>query len=155
MKEYKIRKNNRLQGYDYSSAGAYFITICVKRKEKLLSHINLKKSQVVLTKYGIIVRAVLKKIEEKYKGIELIAYVIMPTHVHLIINNCEKDNVSKVNISRAIQKLKEQITKELGESIWQKSFHDHIIRNEQDYTEHLKYIEENPMRWQSDKYFLP
>ncbi len=54
-------------------------------------------------------------------------------------------------ISRVVQQLKGTVTKRIGVSIWQKLFFDHIIRNQQDYEEHINYIYENPMRWKLDK----
>ena len=54
-------------------------------------------------------------------------------------------------MSRVVQQMKGAVTKRIGVSIWQKLFFDHVIRNRQDYEEHMKYICENPMRWQFDK----
>ena len=50
-------------------------------------------------------------------------------------------------ISRVVQQLKGYITKRIGSSIWQKLFVDHVVRNRQDYEEHVKYIYENSMKW--------
>ena len=57
---------------------------------------------------------------------------------------------SVVNIIRSIKIL---TTKEIGYSIFQRSYHDHIIRNEKDYTEIYQYIENNPARWAEDRYY--
>ena len=77
-------------------------------------------------------------------------YVIMPNHIHLIIII---DRESNLSISNIIKKYKEWITKEIGKSIWQKSYYDHIIRNEKDYLRIWKYIEENIIKWSLDKYY--
>ena len=75
-------------------------------------------------------------------------YVIMPNHVHMIVFN--QDGAS---ISQKIRSWKILISKEIGESIWQRSFYDHVIRDEQDYMIRWKYIDDNPQKWSSDEYF--
>ena len=54
---------------------------------------------------------------------------------------------------RVVKQLKGIVSKQIGTSIWQKSFHDHIIRNRVDYEEHLRYRYENPMRWCYDELY--
>ena len=56
-------------------------------------------------------------------------------------------------VSRLIQQMKGYVTKRIGVSIWQKLFFDHVIRNRQDYEEHMQYIYENPMRWYYDELY--
>lgn len=56
-------------------------------------------------------------------------------------------------ISRVIQQMKGYVSKQIGYSIWQKLFIDHIIRDERDYLEHYTYIENNPIKWESDELF--
>lgn len=75
----------------------------------------------------------------------------MPNHIHLIIVFEEK---SDVTISSLISTLKRFVNKECGENIWQRSYYDHIIRNEKDYIDIAKYIEENPKKWLLDKYYI-
>ncbi|MBE6741187.1 MAG: hypothetical protein E7570_02695 [Ruminococcaceae bacterium] len=97
-----------------------------------------------LTDYG--------KIAEKHllliPGIK--HYVIMPNHIHLII---VKDNDGKIRascpttVSSDIRSFKTVVTKEIGRSIWQARFHDHIIRDDYDYMLHVQYIDENPKKW--------
>ena len=78
-------------------------------------------------------------------------YVIMPNHIHLIIvkeNNGGTMRAScPTSISDDIRSFKIVVTKELGESIWQARFHDHIIRDDYDYMQHIQYIDENPNKW--------
>ena len=146
----QVRKHNRLQHFDYSQSGAYFVTICVKDKKCLLSKITtdhvgcdaLIAPKVELTKYGFIA----KKYLESMDGIE--SFVIMPNHIHLIIiKNGAMRASHPTRVSDDIRSFKILFTKELGASIWQKSFYDHIIRNEDDFIFHLQYIEENPKKW--------
>lgn len=75
----------------------------------------------------------------------------MPNHIHLIITIQENEYV---NISFFVSTLKRFVNKECGRNIWQRSYYDHIIRNEKDYIKIAKYIEENPKKWLLDKYYI-
>ena len=91
-------------------------------------------------------------------------YVIMPNHVHMIVHISAKEILqgpmwasapTGVHVSSLIRSWKTLVTKELGQSIWQRSYYDHVIRDEADYRVKLQYITENPARWQKDVYFVP
>ena len=150
------RKRLRLQDYDYSQNGAYFITVCTKGRKQLLSRIvgrgAFAAPQVELTECGKIAERYIKSIP----GID--KYVIMPNHVHLIIVIAENDGAVRAphptqSISTRIGAMKSLVSKEIGYSIWQTSFHDHIIRTEQDYAEIWQYIDTNPLTWESDCFY--
>ena len=81
----------------------------------------------------------------------------MPNHIHLIIMLREADvrTMTAPTISRIIKHMKEFVTKKTGRSFWQKTFHDHIIRNEREYQEIWEYIHTNPMKWKEDCFFIP
>ncbi len=104
-----------------------------------------------LTEYGKIVEKHISLIP----GIQ--QYVIMPNHIHLIIVKGYESGTMwascPTSISNDIKSFKTMVTKEIGKSIWQPRFYDHIIRDEYDYIKHLKYIEENPLKWVIDKYY--
>lgn len=148
------RKPNRLKGYDYSQNGRYFITICTKDNECILSNIivgatNGRRCNVELTDIGKIVENSIHGIEKNYKNVFVDSYIIMPDHIHLIVQLGNSDSRPMVDptVSRIIQQFKGHITKQIGRPIWQKSFYDHIIRDDEDYYIKLRYIEENPVRW--------
>ncbi|MBE5756393.1 MAG: transposase [Clostridiales bacterium] len=155
------RKKNRLQNYDYSSCGAYFITICTLNRRNYFWN-NLEKNNNLtqnfeLSKYGKIVDTAIQNISLFYPSLTLDSYVIMPNHIHLLLFICSDENGRPMvapTISRVINQLKGTISKQIGVSIWQKSFYDHVIRNNQDYEKHLQYIYENPMRWQYDELYV-
>ena len=150
-----------MKEYDYSKNGAYFITICTKDRECILSHIpvgtdaHIGPQKTVGTDAHIGPRVELTqigKIAEKYilsmKCVD--CYVVMPNHIHLIIilNNDSNNQ----NISNAIRSYKILVSKEIGKSIFQSSFYDHIIRDYNDYMIRVRYIQENPVKWAYDPY---
>ena len=148
------RKPNRLKNYDYSSQGAYFITICTLDRKCTLSHIvggdALIAPQTNLTHCGEIAR----KYIESMPWID--KYVIMPNHIHLLIaiDGPMKASAPTISVPNLIRSFKVLVSKEIGQSIWQRSYHDHIIRDEEDYLNHLQYIENNPAKWSKDKYYI-
>lgn len=165
------RKNIRLKNYDYSEPGEYFITICTKNKEKLLWNDKLDAQNfgfklvgahrvrpcgLPLSPTGIVVEQKLNQWNCAYKNVYLSSYVIMPNHLHIVIvilpNESGRTRCAPT-VSRMIKMFKETVTKQLGENIWQKLFHDHIIRDKRDYDEITKYIHENPQKWQFDELF--
>lgn len=87
------RKPTRLKGFDYSTIGAYFITICVKERKQLLSKIvvgqGLAPAENRLTVYGKIAQEQIESLEIRYSGIRIDKYVIMPNHIHILISNTD------------------------------------------------------------------
>ena len=150
MKDYlSVRKNIRLKGYDYSKEGMYFITICTKNRAEILG--KIKESNIIeLTEEGIIVEKHIKTIVDVFKNIIIDDYIIMPNHIHIIIVIKDKETVT---ISRIIKQYKMYVSKKIGYSIWQKSFYEHIIRNEKEYYKIKEYIENNIVNWKKDKYY--
>jgi REP element-mobilizing transposase RayT len=137
------RKRLRLEGYDYSSQGAYYVTVCTVNKVKILCDILSPElegddSLIIMTPIGKVVEEAIKRIP----GID--KYVVMPNHVHMII--LQTDDKS---ISSKIQSWKRVITSKTKQSIWQSSFYDHVIRDEADYRIKWKYIDDNPIKWAS------
>ena len=93
-------------------------------------------------------------ISEKYEKVSVDKYVIMPNHIHLIIVMQNGRTQFSPTVSRIIKQFKGKVTKQVGFCIWQKSFYDHIIRDENDYLRIWEYIENNPYKWTEDKYFI-
>lgn len=155
------RKPNRLKEYDYSDTGVYFITICTKDRKRLLSEIKVgfgiyDKPQVCLSEYGIITEKYLKKISNEHVDISVDHYVIMPDHIHMLVSVHKKLGASQVphptneTIPKFVSLFKRYCNREVGWNMWQKSYFDHIIRNERDYYEYYVYIENNPIKWMFD-----
>ena len=167
MKELPKRKPNRLNNYDYSANGAYFITICVAERKNLLSDIEgnivgaiINRPKLTLKEIGIIAEEYIKEIPMHYRYVNVDNYVIMPNHIHILLQINRKfeeraiDNRPyNTDVSTIIKEFKSAVTKKAGQSIWQKSFHDHIIRNENDYEMIWEYIETNPEKWTDDCFY--
>lgn len=158
-----IRKPTRLKDYDYSSAGYYFITICTHNKEKILSNIVGEGFPLPqLTQQGEITEKYILSVNEKYPGVFTDKYIIMPNHIHIIfqIKNNGRGNPSPT-IPNVVGWLKYNITKEInkinnsvGHNIFQRSFHDHIIRGEEDYLKIWEYIDTNAQKWREDCFYV-
>ncbi len=145
------RKIIRLKGYDYSQKGAYFITICVKDRYELLGTIGVGAiiNRPVLSKHGIICENAINEISNHYPMVTVDSYVVMPNHIHMIGRLIIAPTVSAI-----VQQMKRYVSKQIGFSLWQKSFHDHIIRDEDEYKKIWRYIDENPARWAEDCYYV-
>ena len=146
--KYFVRKNPRLKDYDYTLGGYYFITICTKDKIHYFGEISNNKMQ--FNNLGKLVYDNIENLEKIYKTIKIDKFIVMPNHIHMIII-IERE--TEVSIYRVIKQYKEWITKQIGKSIWQKSYYDHIIRNEKDYFRIWQYIDENILKWSLDKYY--
>ena len=113
-------------------------------------------SSLVFYAYGEIVDNAVQNIPRVYPMLSVEGYVVMPNHVHILVGIRVDENGRPLvapTMSRVIKQLKGLVSKRIGSSIWQKSFHDHIIRSSEDYEKHLLYIYENPMRWCFDELY--
>ena len=159
-KELPIRKRNRLDGYPYDSCGMYFITLCTLDRKSLfwenVGAITDRPQEITLSRYGKIVEEALMQIPQVYPAVFVESYTVMPNHIHLLLSVGLDEGGRPVvapTISRIVQQLKGIVVKRIGRPIWQKSFYDHIIRDQRDYEEHLRYIEENPLKWELDELY--
>jgi len=154
------RKTIRLKHYDYSQAGYYFITICTENRKMLLwSDVGATNGRQSLTEAGELIETALRNIETIYFNVFLDEYVIMPNHIHfiLVIGNCIDNGRPMVapTVSQIIQQFKGYVTKKCRQKgfSWQKSYYEHIIRNEQELQKIRQYIIDNPAKWQEDEYY--
>ncbi len=160
MNDLPKRKPTRLKDYDYSLPGAYFLTICVKDRKQLLSKITVGDDAHIvpinqLTNLGLICDKYIKNIDIIYENVSVDKYVIMPNHIHLIISlyGTMRASSPTKNIENIIRSFKIMVTKEIGKSIWQRSYNDHIIRDKADYENIWKYIDTNALRWEKDCFY--
>ncbi|QNO15563.1 transposase [Alkalicella caledoniensis] len=153
------RKKIRIKDYDYSLAGGYFVTICTNNKTKIFS--NVSNGEVNLTPCGKMIDEKLKEMGNKYNGVILDEYVIMPNHIHVILI-LEGDSVplhsligkfKSVTTVEYFKRVKDLGWKPVDKKLWQRNYYEHVIRNNKDLFVHRNYIEENPTRWDSDEYY--
>ena len=154
MNELPKRKPVRIADYDYSTPGAYFITVCTANRAKIFWSDRkgelCSPATVPLSNIGIIVDREIQKLNTIYDAVRVDKSCIMPDHIHMIlVIDADADGRTQFapTISRVIKQFKGSITKQVGRPIWQKSFYDHGIRNQQDYDEIWKYIENNPLKY--------
>ena len=179
------RASTRLAGFDYSLAGAYFITIVTYQREMLFGEIE--DDQMTLNRRGEIVQEEWFRSAEIRKEIRLFPeeFVVMPNHIHGIVWIVDGNIVIDTNVgaehyvgatgrsplqrldnqphgpkpkslSSFVAGFKSSVTKrirdEIGETgIWQRNYHDRIIRNEREWDNIRKYIATNPMNWANDE----
>ncbi len=163
------RKDIRLKNYDYSRNGAYFVTICTHNRKYIFwknydtyrvgAAFGGPHEKILLTEHGKIVKDELMRIPSIYTDVVFIPkFVIMPNHIHLIIviNSYNEKGPPKAvpTIGRIINMFKGAVSKKSGFRVWQKSFYDHIIRNNEEYRIYWQYIESNPENWENDELFI-
>jgi putative transposase len=162
------RKLNRKRGYDYSSPGAYFVTICVHgrmRKESVFGSIS--NGTMLLNEWGTVAERYWEEIPDHYDNVRLDEYCVMPDHIHGIIwiigitvgtEQCSVPTVIPTvtpparygTLSKIIKSFKNAVTKHIGQSIWQRSYYDRIIRDNDELYRIREYIKRNPKNWGND-----
>lgn len=174
-----VRKKIRLETYDYNSTGYYFVTLCTRDRAKILCEIvgrSLPEAPDKFTlpqaehpeaapyiryhEYGKIAHRQLEIMASFYREILLEKYVVMPNHIHLLLRipgHFQPDHNSSLRknaaVSQFVGTFKRFCNRQIGQNIWQTSFHDHIIRGEADYQKIWMYIETNPARWERDCFY--
>ena len=181
--EFPTRKRNRLKQYDYSSCGAYFITVCtLNRRNYFWKNVVIatddctqstpplspyetpcavgatsgRPQNIELTPYGEIINEAINYIPIAYPALSIGCYTIMPNHIRILLQMYADESGRPLvapTISRVVNQLKGYVSRRAGAAIWQKSFHDHIIRSREDYEEHQKYICENALSWYYDELY--
>lgn len=166
------RQSIRLKGYDYTLAGAYFVTICTYKREPMFGKIVDGKMQLSLL--GQLVYAEWQKTAVIRPNIYLDAFVVMPNHLHGIIviyfNEAEgrpdgspvqSTSLQSESLGAIVGQFKSKVTKRYrrfrkndDSPIWQRNYYEQIIRNERHLTAVQQYIYNNPANWASDDYFL-
>ena len=159
------RKPLRLPEYDYGQAGLYFLTICAKDRAALFGRVCvgggvLDAPWVELSEYGAVVQERLNEMNRTYSHICVQKYVIMPNHIHVLVEVHGEGPSGTPVPTRAnqavpafVSTLKRMTNRSCGCQLWQRGCHDHIIRGEADLLRVWTYIDTNPARWAQDEYF--
>lgn len=161
------RKPNRLKEFDYSQSGYYFVTICTKNRVEYFGEIQ--KEQMTLNQFGEIAKRFWFEIPDHFENLKIDESIILPNHVHgiLIISGDSivgdanlrplRYDRSKMLLSKAMQGYEAAVTREINKLQnkvvfkWQRSFYDHIIRNDEGLYKIRKYIRYNPLKWEYDQ----
>ena len=164
------RRSIRLKEYDYSQAGAYFVTVCAWNRECLFG--KVVDGEMQLNDIGRIVADEWTRSCEIRQEIELDEWIVMPNHIHgiIIITDVgahgraplQHDNTvlhrEPRSLSSFIAGFKSATTKRInqtrgtpGVQLWQRNYYEHVIRNEESLNEIRQYISGNPKRWAEDE----
>jgi REP element-mobilizing transposase RayT len=177
-----IRKNSlRLEGYDYSQSGFYFITICTQDRKQIFGEI--KENEMQLNKYGLIATNTWNELHQYYDNIQLDEFIVMPNHIHGIViindvgatlavarkylhiqkNRAGVNPVPTLAVGNIVGAYKSMVAKQCLEiyknehqqmgKLWQRGYYDHIIRDNESFQNIINYIKNNPMNWGKDKLY--
>lgn len=168
------RRSIRLKGYNYSQAGLYFVTICTQNRECLFGNIVgagskpalTEPAKITLNRLGNIVENTWFDLINHNKNIKLHDFVVMPNHVHGIVEITLSDRAglepapTSANLPEIIRQFKtfsakriNQYRENIGCPVWQRNYHEHIIRDETAYLQIAEYIQTNPDKWLDDRYY--
>lgn len=167
------RRSIRLKGYDYSSSGLYYVTICTQNRELLFGEIN--QNEMLLNIAGKMIEKWWKELLNKFPTITLDDYVIMPNHMHGIINIVGAalrgrpfrpkgqphrvaptlgdilDWFKTMTTNEYIKNVRMNNWQPFERSLWQRNYYEHIIRNEEDLNQIKEYVKNNPLCWNEDE----
>ncbi|MDE2420463.1 MAG: transposase [Gammaproteobacteria bacterium] len=170
------RRSIRLKNYDYTRAGLYFVTICTQNRECLFGEIveagskpaQTGSNKITLNPLGIIIQKTWFDLIHHNKNIKLHDFIVMPNHVHGIIEITPSDRnwaglepaPTSTKLTEIIRQFKtfsakrvNQWRKTVGVPVWQRNYHEHIIRHEATYLKIAEYIQTNPQKWLDDRYY--
>jgi len=173
------RRSIRLKKYDYTQPGGYFITMVTFEREHLFGEIE--NEEVKLSKFGLVAKQQWEKLPKRFPNIELGAFVVMPNHVHGIIQILERTGTANNSTSHGddssrraptegfqkpvpnsiptiVRSYKSAVSYRInlmrgsdGVPVWQRNYYEHVIRNHEDWDRIHQYIEANPSNWAEDK----
>ena len=166
--EFPRRRAQRLQGYDYTLAGAYYVTICTQEHQRLFGQIV--GNEMCLNDAGRMIERWWDELHHAFPSVELDIAVVMPNHLHGIVviynelenGECTATHDGIVSLPDVMQWYKTMTTNEyircvktagwspFAGKVWHRSYYDHIIRDEDDLLRIRTYITNNPAQWAQD-----
>ena len=170
FKAFGDQRQYRLPHYDYSSEGAYFVTICTKNREDYFG--KIRGGIMGLNEVGLVAHQVWTELPSYFNEVILDEFIVMPNHIHAILFISCRHAINRVPTGKAnggatgiynpmgkgtlgeiIRSFKARITfeirkKSIADFSWQPRFYDHVIRNETELTRIRKYIRNNPLKWE-------
>lgn len=156
------RKKLRLANYDYTQSGYYFVTICTKDRKLLFGAVEDGCMQ--LSQIGVVVERVCLDLPNHNAHMTLIHYCIMPNHIHAIISIQQQgESISKNGLPEIVRQLKTFSSRYINDErrrnglepfptggLWQRSYHDRIIRSQREFEKIYTYLDNNPLQWELD-----
>jgi putative transposase len=175
--EFHHRRSIRLKDYDYSRAGAYYVTICVQQRMCLLGEIAA--GEMRLNEAGRMVHTAWNELPGKYPGVEIDEFIVMPNHFHgsIVLNvgagpcACPDPNDGQprgvaptgLSLPDVVHRFKSFTTAEYRNGVerlhwiafpgrfWQRNYYEHIIRDEREMNAIREYVRFNPSKWEEDE----
>jgi putative transposase len=157
------RRPTRLKNYNYSSVGAYFVTVCTYNRECVLG--SIIDGEMHLGEYGRIVEAVWHELPNHYQYVYLDEFIIMPNHIHgiIILQDAVGEGLKpsptmrRHALTEIIRGLKTFSARGInssrntpGKRVWQRSYHEHVIRSGTDLQSIREYTVNNTLQWDLD-----
>ena len=162
------RRSTRLQGFDYTQAGAYFVTVVTSARNCLLGEI--KNDEMRVTDAGRLVQSVWCELPKHYPRVECDAFVVMPNHIHGVIILANVASVAAGNVGagfkpaptghglpeivRAFKTFSARRINEMrgtrGVCVWQRNYFEHVVRDEAELSRIREYVVNNPLQWEAD-----
>jgi len=173
------RRSIRLKEYDYSQAGAYFVTICVQGRKCLFG--NIVAGQMQLNDAGRICISTWNDLPQHYRNVVLDEYIVMPNHFHgiVVLNEAPgfidpigagfidavgagfKPALARHGLSEIVRAFKTFSARKInaqnktyGVKLWQRNYYEHVIRDDNDYQRAAEYIINNPVKWEEDELWV-
>jgi putative transposase len=146
----------RLRGFDYASAGLYFVTVCTHEKRCFLGSVDGE--EMILNTLGELVERQLIELPERLDAVAVDSYIVMPNHVHAIVGlGSRARQASPLRLGHVVAAFKSGSAREINRarrtanaSVWQRGYHDHVVRDEIDLQRVREYLDSNPIRWALD-----
>jgi len=162
------RRSIRIQGFDYTQPGSYFITICTWHKSLIFGEIN--QGEVVLSMLGEIARKEIERLPHRFSTITTDGSVVMPNHIHILITISTDDTANLPGSAEAfkqpvpgsiptiVRSYKAAVTQRIlamrdapVSEVWHRNYYEHFVRNEEEREKIFLYIIANPAQWNSDE----
>jgi len=165
LSSYVTRKTTRLIGHDYREPGAYFVTLCIEDRKCLLG--SIVDGAMRRNRAGDLIQRIWAELPEHYRFLQVDEFIVMPNHIHAIVMLTTDDIGIRpddaIGLPALIQRFKAFSTREYqrmakaesgspsDSALWQRNYHDRVIRNEKELATVRTYIVNNPAQWHLDR----
>lgn len=164
MSSYPVRRHPRLKQHDYATGGAYFLTLCVDGRACLFG--SIREGVMHLSPAGVMVHSVWSELGQRYAGVMVDEFIVMPNHMHGILILVDRDEPQEepvpLSLSEILRRfktftanqyrmaMKREEWQPWDGTLWQRNYHEHVIRNDRDLDAVRLYIANNVQQWELD-----